>query len=328
MIKSLIQLAARPAVQPLWGGWFGPRDKQPVTRTNGSVSWSDGAGTRLPVGAAYAIVTVLIVISCYVGALSTARDVSWRLGAPHNLWEPALWHCTSGIVVVALLPLAQCGAMVIRFSAGRLAVAGLAVVALTIVYSALHIIGMGLLRELAYRLCGWAYKYAWSEEVPYEMRKDLFAYFAFVVIFWLAEGPGTAKPTQAPEVQAPEAETPEAALNVAGETAPASEMWLRDGRTSILINPHEIISVASAGNYVEYQLTEQRCHLIRATLQAQEARLAPFGIARLHRSRLVNLKRIVALEWRPSGDFEVRLDSGETVSGSRRFKAVVAGVVG
>jgi DNA-binding LytR/AlgR family response regulator len=75
---------------------------------------------------------------------------------------------------------------------------------------------------------------------------------------------------------------------------------------------------------VEYELTERRSHLIRTTLQAEEARLAPFGIARVHRSRLINLRRIVALQWRPSGDFEVRLDTGEIVFGSRRFKAAVA----
>jgi DNA-binding LytR/AlgR family response regulator len=141
------------------------------------------------------------------------------------------------------------------------------------------------------------------------------------------------------------------------------ELWLRDGRTSILINPCEITSVSSAGNCVEFQLTGHRSHLIRTTrgrrrrpvmargpswrrwidpenyhvtlrfigdidgiMQAQEARLASFGIVRVHRSRPVNLKRVVALEWWPSGDFELRLDSGETVTGSRRFKAAVAGI--
>jgi hypothetical protein len=35
---------------------------------------------------------------------------------------------------------------------------------------------------------------------------------------------------------------------------------------------------------------------------------------------------VVALEWRAAGDFEVRLDSGETYAGSRRFKAAVAAI--
>ena len=41
--------------------------------------------------------------------LSIARDIGWRLGTPHNLWEPALWEITSSIVVVALVPLARYG---------------------------------------------------------------------------------------------------------------------------------------------------------------------------------------------------------------------------
>jgi hypothetical protein len=49
---------------------------------------------------------------------------------------------------------------------------------------------------------------------------------------------------------------------------------------------------------------------------------------RRNHNRRVNLKHIVALEWRASGDFEIRLDSGETVSGSRRFKAAMAGIAG
>jgi DNA-binding LytR/AlgR family response regulator len=118
------------------------------------------------------------------------------------------------------------------------------------------------------------------------------------------------------------------APNLATATAAKPELWLRDGRTSVLIDASEIVSVSSAGNYVEYELTGQRRHLIRGTLQAEESRLAPFGITRVHRSRLLNLKRIVALQWRPSGDFEVRLDTGETVPGSRRFKAAVAGIAG
>jgi hypothetical protein len=35
---------------------------------------------------------------------------------------------------------------------------------------------------------------------------------------------------------------------------------------------------------------------------------------------------IVAVTSRPSGDVELRLDSGETVIGSRRYKAAVAGI--
>jgi len=245
---------------------------------------------------------------------ANARDIAWRMGAPHNIWEPALWEVTSGIVVVALLPLPRCGAILIRTGTHRLFRSVLGIVALLVTYSALHIVGMGLIREFAYRVAGWAYSYPWTHEALYEFRRDVFGYTALAVMFWLAERPAAAIRTEA------------VAANIPDIAATPAQFWLRDGRSSILIDPNEITSVSSAGNYVEFQLTGQRNHLIRTTLQAQEARLAPFGIVRVHRTRLVNLKRIVALTWRASGDFELRLDGGETVVGSRRFKALVAGV--
>ena len=314
MIRSIIQFAAPPSVQPRWDGWFRPRDKSSVAKASGALSWASGETTRLSASVAYAIVIVLIAISDVVNTFSSARDISWRMGAPHNLWEPALWMLTSGIVIVALLPLARRGALLIRTGANRPLLVALGLAALLLTFSTLHILGMGLLRELAYRLAGWTFSFPWLGEIPYEFPKDLFAFAAFVVIFWLAERPTLPAPAGGDEL-APD-----------GTEDPAPELWLRDGRVSILVTPNEIISVASAGNYVEFQLTGRRNHLIRTTLQAQELRLAPFGIVRVHRSRLVNLKRVVALEWRAAGDFEVRLDSGETYAGSRRFKAAVAAI--
>jgi LytTr DNA-binding domain len=219
-------------------------------------------------------------------------------------------------VTVALLPLVRRGAILFRAGAIRPFVAGAAVIALAFAYSALHIFGMGVLRELAYGLAGWTYTFPWSHEIPYELRKDLFAYLAMAVIFWFAERPARAAPTQVEEA------APKATIDSPGKPG----LWLRDGRVNVLIDPCEIVSVTSAGNYVEYELTNRRSHLIRTTLQAQEARLAPFGIARVHRTRLLNLRRIVALQWRPSGDFGIRLDTGEIVLGSRRFKTAVAGI--
>ncbi|MFI5013839.1 MAG: LytTR family DNA-binding domain-containing protein [Hyphomicrobiales bacterium] len=57
---------------------------------------------------------------------------------------------------------------------------------------------------------------------------------------------------------------------------------------------------------------------MRGTLTAEEARLLPFGVTRVHRTRLVNLNHVVAVELRPSGDFALRMDTGEVLIGSRR----------
>jgi LytTr DNA-binding domain len=314
VIKSLIQLAARTSVQPERDGWFGPRDQSLRADTGGSAWWTNGVDGRLPVGAVYAIVAGLLVASAIVNVFSAARDISWRLGSPQNLWEPALWNVTSTLVALVLLPLIRRGALRFRGDIKRPLTAAAGFLALAFLYSALHIAGMGLLRELAYGLAGWTYNFPWSGQILYELRKDLFGYLALAVIFWFAERPIHAAPVRVDEV----------APALTEDTAAKPELWLRDGRVSVLIDPGDIIFVTSAGNYVEYELTDRRKYLIRATLQAEQTRLAPFGIARVHRSRLLNLKRIVALEWGASGDFKARVDTGETVLGSRRFKAVVA----
>jgi hypothetical protein len=316
VVKTFIQSAFLSSAKPEWDRWFGPWDERTVASASGGTPWPSGVDARLSIRAVYAIVVALVAASCLVGTFSVARDVSWRMGVPHNLWEPALWYCTSGIAAVALLPLARRGAMLVGGVAVRPFAVTVAVVSLAFVFSGLHIIGMAVLRELAYAAVGWTYTYPWAEEIPNELRKGLFSYVGFAVIFWLANRAKSTPPAEAAE-GTPEAPDP--------PRAPA--FWLRDGRMRILIDPREIVSVSSAGNYVEYALTSGRRHLIRATLRAEEARLSSFGVARVHRARLVNMKRMVAVKWRPSGDFEVRLDTGEVVAGSRRFKATVAGIV-
>src|SRR5262249_42602587 len=122
----------------------------------------------------------------------------------------------------------------------------------------------------------------------YEFRKDIFAYAAIAVMFWLAKRP-TATLVE------PEAET--VWTGAAAASAASGEPWLRDGRLSILANPDEIVWLGSAGKYVEFRLSNARPHLIRTTLQAQEARLARFGIVRVHRSRLIT----PTASWRLNG---------------------------
>jgi DNA-binding LytR/AlgR family response regulator len=99
-----------------------------------------------------------------------------------------------------------------------------------------------------------------------------------------------------------------------------------DGSTRIRIEPSDILWVGSAGNYVEYSLVDGRSHLVRGTLAAEEARLARFNIARVHWTRLVNLTRVNGLSLGPNGDFELTLDTGQVVPGSRRYRDAIASI--
>ena len=109
------------------------------------------------------------------------------------------------------------------------------------------------------------------------------------------------------------------------DQAPAPQaIWLRDGTTRIRIEPRDILWINSAGNYIEYTMAGGTNHLIRGTLAAAEAELARFSLARIHRTRLANLDRVTGMETKPSGDFELTFDTGQTALGSRRYKTAVA----
>ncbi len=88
--------------------------------------------------------------------------------------------------------------------------------------------------------------------------------------------------------------------------------------------PREVLWVASAGNYIEYSLADGTRHLVRGTLAAAESELARFSIVRVHRTRLANLDRVRGVELKPSGDFELAFDNGQTLGGSRRYRPAVA----
>ena len=49
-------------------------------------------------------------------------------------------------------------------------------------------------------------------------------------------------------------------------------------------------------------------------------------IVRVHRTRLVNLSRVTGLRAGPNGDFELTLDGGQAIQGSRRYRGAVTSI--
>jgi DNA-binding LytR/AlgR family response regulator len=114
-----------------------------------------------------------------------------------------------------------------------------------------------------------------------------------------------------------------AAAAAAAPAAVPHMVWLRDGATRIRIEPRDILWISSAGNYVEYSLADGVTRLVRGTLAGEESRLSKFNIVRVHRTRLVNLSRVTALRAGANGDFELTLDTGQAVTGSRRYRGAL-----
>ena len=277
--------------------------------TNGNVEPPPPApAPRLAPWKIYTLIGAVLAGVAMVNGLSAVADAARVGGRTTPLPVVLFWELSSVAVVFALAPLIRWGAAQVRGS-GTALLGGLAVnLALILLFSALHIAGMVLLRKLGHAAAGlgpYGFDASFATLV-YEARKDALTYLLLAATFWLNDN-APAPPPSPP-------------LAVA-EPGPAADhgFWLRDGASTTRIDPAAIVWVQSAGNYVEYCLVDGRRHLIRATLRAEERRLLPYGIVRVHRTRLVNPARVARIEMRPSGDAELTLDTGETIAASRRF---------
>jgi hypothetical protein len=300
----------RPGVEPVWDenppAWDGARPRG----ISGVLGGIEGADWLF-----YGAVGVVAVGIGLVNALSKAQDVAWH-GGVYDAGTPLLWEMTSIAVIMMLAPILIGAARRMQRAAGWPLRIGLAVAAI-LVFSALHIAGMVGLRKLVLHLAGGAYDFRFSVvTLIYEFRKDVITCLLIGGALWLLDGYRAAQQSRS-ATATPPANPP--------STAPHM-VWLRDGSTRIRLEPADILWVSSAGNYVEYRLADGANHLVRGTLAAEEARLTKFNIVRVHRTRLVNLTRVSGLKPGPNGDFELTLDTGQTLSGSRRYRRAIASI--
>jgi hypothetical protein len=298
----------RPAVEPVWDQNRPAWDEPTPAGTSGGLRVISGADWLL-----YGAVAAVALGIGIVNAFSAAQDAAWRGGA-YDVRTPLLWELSSIVTIIVVAPVLFVAVRRMRHVSGwplRIALA----VAAIVVFSSLHIAGMVGLRKLAMFLVGGTYDFRFSAAtLMYEFRKDVITCLLIGGALWLIDSRREAQ--QSPSVVTPASADPPAPHLV----------WLRDGSTRIRIEPGDILWISSAGNYVEYSLAGGRNHLVRGTLAAEEARLTKFSIVRVHRTRLVNLSRVTGLKPGPNGDFELTLDSGQVIAGSRRYRSAVSSI--
>ncbi|HUI59354.1 MAG TPA: response regulator [Steroidobacteraceae bacterium] len=94
-----------------------------------------------------------------------------------------------------------------------------------------------------------------------------------------------------------------------------------------VIKVADINWVQAAGNYVSLH-TERKSWLLRETIATLDRRLASQGFARIHRSTLVNLDRVVELRTLGGGDYAVVLRDGTELKMTRSHRASVWKLLG
>ncbi|MBD3728967.1 MAG: LytTR family transcriptional regulator [Sphingomonadales bacterium] len=181
--------------------------------------------------------------------------------------------------------------------------------AATVPISLLHVALMAAFRKLAYRAIDGSH-YVLSSDLGsallYEYRKDAISYLliaaTMAAIQWFT------RPIE--PLAAPPAPDGQRVLEVS------------DGAITHIVPLAEIDWLEAAGNYVTLHW-RGRALLHRATLASMEQVLAGEGIVRVHRSRLVRRSAIRQVASQQSGDFDLVLDDGTRLRGSRRYRAAI-----
>ncbi len=276
-------------------------DGATVLGTNGARSGT--SGVRMT--AAWALTAAVMGLAAFVNVM-TSLDDARRGGVRLPLALPLTLELTSAVatlcsvfIIVIALRLAPPG----RGPWWRWAAIHLGS---SLAFSAVHVTLMTLLRAAIATLAHYPYSFSLSE-LPYEYRKDLLTYVMIGVLFWLLTRQGPAA----------------VATLASGTPAAPATFDIRDGASILRVAVAEIIAVTAAGNYVEFVLEDGRRPLMRASMAAVAAALAPHGFLRTHRSWLVNAGRVRALTAAGSGDFRLDLGCGLTAPLSRRYPAAL-----
>jgi two-component system, LytTR family, response regulator len=100
---------------------------------------------------------------------------------------------------------------------------------------------------------------------------------------------------------------------------PVERLVVKNAGQVLFLSVGEIDWIEAADYYACLHVGSHT-HLLRRTLSDLERELQATEFCRIHRSVLVNLKRVRGLELRSDGEYEVLLTSGERLRMSRRFR--------
>ncbi|NZA25697.1 response regulator transcription factor [Luteimonas sp. SJ-92] len=97
------------------------------------------------------------------------------------------------------------------------------------------------------------------------------------------------------------------------------KLAVRDGARTLRIAMSAIRWIDAAGDYMCIH-TDQETLVLRATMRDLEKQLDPRRFPRIHRSTIVNAKRVVELRPHTNGESYLRLDCGQELKLSRSYR--------
>jgi hypothetical protein len=246
---------------------------------------------------------VVVAGVCMIAPLQNVY-LSGFTGQPGPLWKVWIYELSSGTVLLALVPWVawMSGRFPLRAFSPAIAVTH---VAGSILFSAVHVSAMVMIRKAVFALLGDRYDFGPAlTGFAYEYGKDVFSYASFLGIFTLSDW--------IREAIARRAET-------RGARA-AGGVTVKTSRGNVLVPFDAIIHVEASGNYVTL-CTASGQFLHRATMKDVERLLPTSDFARSHRSHLVRVASICGITTGSDGDRMLELVGGGRVPLSRTYAA-------
>ncbi len=103
----------------------------------------------------------------------------------------------------------------------------------------------------------------------------------------------------------------------------SERLSFKDGSKVVMLNADEIDWIDAAGDYMCIHAAG-KTHIIRETMKTLQARLDPSRFQRVHRSAIVNVKKVKQLHRHSNGGYVIILEGGAELKLSRSYKEVVA----
>jgi hypothetical protein len=257
-----------------------------------------------------------LVIMTGVGVVNvmTLLTEAQRSGMPIDASATWILEISSVSVLVLLVPLVAFFVRSVPLPPRQWYVAVPLYLVASVVFSAVHVIGMVELRTLVFWVSsGQTYVFfdAPLDDLFYEYRKDLLPFAVIVVVCHLAR--------RLEEIR-------QQVMTAKPESPPTGRLTLRSGNRTIWLDADSFEWASAAGNYVDVRAGGS-AHLARMSLSALETLLKEAGVAviRVHRSRIINRDRVHQTLPTRDGDFVVWLLDGTKVRGSRRYRDSLMG---
>ena len=242
---------------------------------------------------------VINLVKAQIRSLSVIDDLS-RNQVSFRHWEPYVWEYSSTLMVLSLVFLVAFWVkkypLLNQFSKTHLIwhIIG------SVVFSLLHVVFMVLIRKAIYYFLNSHYDFGdWASQWWYEYRKDVITYFTLLLLIELYIYFQLGSNNQS-----------EAKVN---------QLKIKNQKGVFLLNPDEIITIESGGNYVYIHVNDEVL-LHRETMAEMLNQLDPSRFLQVHRSYIVNLSKIKGLKDKGKDPCTLVLLNGKELPVSRKHR--------